>query len=390
MPSFQDREQEIEQICAPVDQTALLNVYGEAGIGKSCLLHEAAQRLRKVSPPALVLEVDLEPLADVPANRPETALRALIAQSKGQLGGVWQNAEQVAGQVVAQLIDLAVRTSVVLMFDTTEALQEDMEFWRWMEANLVGPLTIEGQIRQVFAGRIPVPWRRIEVRRVLRLLRLDPLPAQDAARDLVKEVLQQQNPDLEGEETLEQVVDLVMEFSFGHPLLSEKLAQYVAPRWPASDPNRFKRELGEQVVRPFIEQFLFDDIDHPWDEILWWASVLDWFDATILQRYLGRVDQELIEGRPDYFFIQRITRLRIRHTVVWREASGDRLHGVIADIVRHCLMVLAPDRYHSACQSAAETFETLASEFPEESPEAEQYRQEARVYRQRAEQEIVK
>jgi hypothetical protein len=390
MPSFQDREHEIEQICTPVDQNALLNVYGEAGIGKSCLLHEAAQRLRKASPPALVLEVDLKPLAGVPANRPETALRALIAQSKGQLTGVWQSVEQIAGQVVAQLIELTVRdVPVVLMFDTTEGIQEDMEFWRWMEANLVGPLAVEGQVRQIFAGRVPVPWRRIEVRRALRLLRLDPLSTQDAARDLVKEVLRQQNPDLE-EETLEQAIGLVMEFSFGHPLLSEKLAQYVAPRWPASAPDRFRQELGEQVVKPFIGQCLFDDIDHPWGEILWWASVLDWFDATILQRYLGRVDQELVEGHPDYFFIQGITRLRIRYTVVWREASGDRLHGVIADIVRHCLMVLSPDRYHSACQSAAETFEALASEFPEESPEAEQYRQGARVYRQRAKQEIAK
>jgi hypothetical protein len=366
MPTFRDREEALNQICAPTDQTVLLNIYGEAGIGKSRLLHEAAQRLREEPPPALVLHVDLKPLTETSTNRPEAAIRALIAQSKGQLSGVWQNVEQVAGQVVAQLIELALHTPVVLMLDTTETLQEDMEFWRWMEANLVGPLAVEGQVRQVFAGRVPVPWRRIEVRRALKLLRLEPLSTQDAARALVKEVLQQQNPDLEGKEPLEQAVGLVMEFSFGHPLLSEKLAQYVAPRWSAPSPDKFRRELCEQVVEPFIEQFLFDGIDH-----------------------LDRVDRKLVEERPDYFFIQGITRLRIRHTVVWREASGDRLHGVIADIVRHCLKVLDPDRYRSACRSAAETFEALVGEFPEGSPEAEQYRQEAETYSQRAEQETA-
>ncbi|MCD6327174.1 hypothetical protein J7M28_06435, partial [bacterium] len=111
------------------------------------------------------------------------------------------------------------------------------------------------------------------------------------------------------------------------------------------------------------------------------------FDVTILQRYLKQVEPNLVKGQPDYFFIQGITRLRIRHTVVWREASGNRLHGVIKDIVRHCQKILYPDRYRRACLAAAETFKAMADEFPEGSPEAEPYRQEVETYSQRAEQE---
>lgn len=386
MPTFQNREEAIETICIKTDQNVLLNVYGEAGIGKSRLLEEASQRLRTKSPPVLVLYVNLESLAAGSTDPPKQVLQTLIDKAQEHLSGVWQNTDQVAGQIVAQLGQLAQRMSVYLIFDTTEVFQENMDFWRWMEKTLVGPLVVEGQIRQVFAGRLPVPWHRVEVRRAVKLIRLNPLPVEKDARNLVREVLQEDNPNLqhteENQKGLEDAVDWVLEFSFGHPLLSEKLAAYVATHWPVSSSDEFKRELCTTVVKPFIEEEFFKEIDPPWNEILWWASVLDWFDVTLLQQYLERVDQDLIRDKSDYFFIQGITRLRIHNTVVWREERGDRLHGIIDDIVRHCFEIMEPERYRQACLAAAETMETLASEFPEDDPEAQQYHQEAEMYRQ--------
>jgi hypothetical protein len=389
MPTFQNREQALNQICGQTNGAVLLNIYGEAGIGKSYLLQEAARRMRAKSPPALVTQADLGSLAKTSTNRPEAAIRALIGQSEGRLSVVWQNPEQAAGQVVAELIDLADHMQVILMFDTTEVLQEDMEFWHWMEANLIGPLVVEGRLRQVFAGRVPVPWRRVEVRRALKLLQLPPLSAEDAARNLVREVLHQENPDLEDDESVERAIDLVLELSFGHPLLSERLAAYVASHWSVStSASTFRPRLCQQVVKPFVDEQFLKDVRSPWGELLWWISVLDWFDATILQRYLGRVDPELVEGRMDYFFIQGITRLRIQNTVVWREERGDRLHGVIGDIMRRCFEVTDWEKCRRACQAAAETFEAMADEFPAESPEAQRYRQDAETYRLRAKQEV--
>jgi hypothetical protein len=392
MPDFQDRQPALNLICTDVDQPALLNVYGESGIGKSRLLDEASQRLRANSPPAIVLHIDLEPLVELnQTKQQQQVLQVLIQQAEDWLSGYWQTTDRVASEIVVQLNRLARNKKVFLMFDTTEVFQEDMAFWQWMEENLVGPLVNEGNIRQVFAGRIPVPWRRVEVRRAVKLLPLEPLPIKDDARKLVQEILQENNSVFQADNSkTEDATQVVLEFSLGHPYLSEKLAAYVAQHWPPPDLNEFKRELCKEIVEPLIDQEFFKNIVPPWDKILWWASILDWFDETVLQQYLKRIDEDLIKGKPDFFFIKGISRLRIQNTVVWRGEQGDRLHGVIGDIVRHCLEVMRPDDYRTACLKAAETMEALAGEFPDNDPDAEQYFGEANTYRQRAEMEEEK
>ena len=91
-----------------------------------------------------------------------------------------------------------------------------------------------------------------------------------------------------------------------------------------------------------------------------------------------------LREKPDYFFIREVARLRTHNTVVWREQRGDRLHGLIQDIVRQCLKTMDPEQYRRACQAAAETFAAIAVEFSEEESYAQQFRDEAEMYRQRA------
>jgi len=382
MAEFQDREDVLAELCAPVSQSLLLNVFGETGIGKSRVLQETARRLQIDKPSSLILQINMEKFADA-EDRPTAVLRALIDQAEGHVSGIWQSTEQVAAIIVGQLGALAAHAPVYLMFDTTEALQEDNAFWDWLHQNLTEPLVVDGRVKQIYAGRIPVSWRRFELRRTVKLLPLGPITPVGASRSLVKQALLQSNPALKETEDFQPAIDIVLEFSFGHPLLSERLAAYVAQHWPPAQPlAQFKEALCAEEVVPFIDQALFEDIEPPWNKILWWASVLDWFDPTILQQYIEEVMPEM-QGKPDYFFIREVAQLRTHNTVVWQEKRGDRLHGLIQDIVRQCLKTVDVTRYRRACEAAAKTFESIANEFSAEDSYAEQFKNEAEIYHQR-------
>ncbi len=382
MLEFQDREEVLGELCAPASQSLLLNLFGETGIGKSRVLQEAERRLQVDRPPAVVLRVDLEKLKDA-ADRPTTLLRTLIDQAAGRVSGIWQSNEQVAAVIVAQLGALTQHTPVYLMFDTTEALQGDSAFWDWLHQNLTEPLVIDGRVKQIYAGRIPVAWRRFELRRTVKLLPLGPLTPVAASRTLVAQALLQSNPMLKERGDFQAAVDLVLEFSFGHPLLSEMLAAYVAGHWPSEQPlTQYKKILCEQKVKQFINEFLFKEVEEPWREILWWASALDWFDPAILREYLKRVRPELGK-EPDYYFIREVAKLRTHHRVIWQESRGDRLHGLIQDIVRQCFMTMDREEYRRACLAAAETFGDIAKEFDAEDSYKKQFEDEAATYRQR-------
>ncbi len=381
--TFQDRTEPIQLICDFTPNNILLNVYGEAGIGKSRLLKEAKLKLQETSPAALVIIVNIETLAHITTDRPAVFLRQVIEQAEGRLNDQYENNDQLADAVVSQLNKFATDTPTYLMFDTTEALQDDVEFWDWVHLYVTEPLVVERRVRQVYAGRIPVPWRRFELRRAVKLLPLGPIAPVEASRALIEQVLLETNPTLKGAETLSQTIDIVLEFSFGHPQLSERLATYTAQHWPAAQPvEQFKKTLCEQEVKNFIDKTLFEGMDKLWIDILWWASVLDWFDPTILQQYIERVMPEM-QGKPDYFFIREIARLRTHNTVVWREQRGDRLHGLIRNIVRRCLETMDIERYKHACLVAVETFESIALEFTEEESYAQLFKNEAATYRQR-------
>jgi hypothetical protein len=264
-----------------------------------------------------------------------------------------------------------------------------MDFWGWLETHFVGPFALEGDIQMIFAGRVPVPWRRFEVRRAVELVPLSPLNTNNDAITLVKEVLLNQNPDLTADELID-AQNLVLEFSFGHPKLSEQLAQKVATKWPPQSLPDFRLDICQNQLEPFINNGFFETVEpSEWKEILWLASVLDWFDATILHTYLNNLKPELIGDKTDFDFIQGITRLRTKDRVLWPVEKGERLHGVIGDIVSHCLKVMHSERYKEACLAAAKTFTELATVFPEEYEEFSEYQNEAKKYAQRAVLEVT-
>lgn len=377
MFTFQDRHPILDLLCDPAGKK-LLVISGETGIGKTRLLKEAALKAKQKNPKAIVLFVDFSDLIS-DKDPPSALLKAIIDQAKDLLKGAWYDKVQVARQVATQLNALADDAPVYLLFDTTDALQEDKFFWPWFEANLLSPLVYEAHVKIVLAGRIAPPLHRLEVRRGLSRQSLSPIQ-EEASRALVREVLQDESPSMK-ECDLEQAIDVVLEASFGHPLLSEKVAAYVAHHFQGPITQAFRENICQEIVQPFVQDIMLSNINPPWGEIFPWITILRWFDTTILESYLKRVVPWLTHDQPDYFFTQGITELRKHDRVIWEENVAYHVLGVLGDIIRHCIMIQSPNDYRHACLSAAATFQEIANDCRDDEKLAQSYLDEVHYYK---------
>lgn len=386
VPEFVGREEELSQIMTlDLNGPPVYIVYGVRGIGKTRLLEEAIERLRKAGPyrtSALTFYIDCDKLAKSPM--PDTLLQSIIDQGSEHLSGSWRSAEQAAREIVSQLAHLALGGGVYLFFDTTEALQSQEEFWRWLESNLVGPLVSAPQVRFVFAGRIPAPWRSYEVRRALRYLSLEPLPEKEAALKLLENCLTVYNDQLD-EATVQAVLPLLYEMSQGHPGLSEQLARAAAPLLPewGQHPDKLERVLRTTIVAPFIQSDLYGDLEPPWPAILTWASVLDEFDAYTLEQYVHRLPvlSDQVSDVPGNFYNRGIAEMRNQHALVWRSEKGYALHGILREIVQRQFEKQQPKQFQQALQAAQDTYATFAESLPEGHPDTKRYQGKAARYR---------
>ena len=378
-PPFQNRNSEIKQLLGEPGERALWYIYGEAGIGKSALLAELSVRIRSGAPPcgtdSLVVLVDMAMLGEVDdAARPALLLESVHKQLEDTDGNSQRNDDRSAAALAAHIIERSYRMPVYLLFDATEAVQQDPAFWAWFEEALVSPLAVEGTLHQIFAGRIPVPWDRYEIRRTAKPLRIEPLKQDSIVRRLIKDTILGRNPGLKESPWLPDVIDVINDLAAGHPQLLIQLSRDVLDQWPGDEHQaqlELRHTLCVATVKPFVKNNLFEGIDDTWQAILWWASVLKWFDLTILPAYLQLVMPALRED--DYFFLQGINRLRQQHTVVWREKMGDQLHGVIADIVARCMQTLEPDNFRKANAAAGQMLEVISADLTPGSAEAKQF-----------------
>jgi hypothetical protein len=387
-PPFQNREAEIKQLLGEPEERALWYVYGEAGIGKSALLTALKGRIRSGAPPdgsrSLVILVDMAELGAADAEkRPALLLEAI--RSQVEQSEETQIDDTSAHGLAAYIINRSYQTPVYLLFDTTEVIQQDMEFWNWFEKNLISPLAVEGMLHQIFAGRIPVPWGVYEIRRIAKPLRLESLTQDAVVQRLIEDAVLNHRPQAQGSPLLPQVVEVIRELGCGHPELIVQLACDVTEHWPLNRQDadvELRRTLCQTTVKPFIHSNLFEGIDDRWQSILWWASILKWIDLTILPAYLQEVMPELKES--GYFFLQGINRLRQRHIVVWQEKVGDQLHGVIPHIVAKCMRTLEPENFRKANVAALHVLEEIHAELQPGSPEAQQFEEAIAIHRQLA------
>ena len=386
-PTFQDRDLELDAMTAgPSEGVRVLNFHGEAGIGKSRLLKEGAARLN-ANPKALVLRVDLTALSPQREGRPLALLKKLAEQS-ALVTVTADDPDAIAAQLVDQLNLIAGDRQITLLVDTTEAVQDDTGFWQWFEKCMLSPLVSEGNVLVVLAGRLPAPIRLVEVRRYLKVWPLEPLSMEDEARALVREVLaaSQSSP------ASDELADVALAFSHGHPLLSKEVAHYLADSANREPADSLRRRVAEEVVRTFIDKELFPFRSEMarWRPLMEWASVLDWFDATVFYRFdvkMSGSQQPEIEWQYD--FVKAMAQLRAPYAVVKWEGAGYTLVGTIKSIVASYLQAARRVEYMRALRAAAEVFDQIAEDLFADNPQAgEPYRQAARSYTQRLNMEV--
>ena len=380
-PVLRGREHEIKLVCQEDLSSRIINIYGEAGIGKTKLLRESKKELEGRYQ-ASVFYVDLESASKSSGNLASRILESLISQRKGNYDALFsQKLEEIASKLVAELNQLAENKRVVIMLDTTEVIQDDMDFWSWMENNLVSPLAVYEKVLLIFAGRVPVPWRRYEVRRTVKTVKLAPLeyhkqttsdalPASHSvvesgtpAHDLVHEAVANANPQLTAEQC-EAIIQLTIDYTFGHPALSLAVGKYLAIYWlPEKGSQQAQVRMAEEVIKPFIDQVFFKTVDELWRKILWWISPLVDFGPIFLRYYLSQVLAAEVEGKTDSFFAAGLTNLRIKHAVIWKRVENEQFHGTIGRIVSRCFQVVSPSDFNKACNAAYQTCLRLVNEF---------------------------
>lgn len=398
VPSFQGRKKEINLVCTQKGKPPQLVCFsGEAGIGKTRLLAEIAAELRGRSRLALVSYVDLASLkGDVLAERVDSLLEILGRSTDGRLRDINHTIESGA---VDRAVDIVEQLRVlpgpapVLIFDTHEAIYDDMPFRDWFEKHLVSPLLNTRRVRIVFAGRVLVPWRTHAVRQFgSRSYGLEPLAvarSEQPAKNLVRNVLNQQNPTITSPQPLDSLVTLVLDLSCGHPKLSTELACWLVEdnRWKDERHQTLRVQMAQDVVRPFVEGKLFSDTDQDWVQILQLASILPWFDSTILREYLHSVEPGLAPIAWDAFFNQGVDQLRRQVAAVTWVQGGYRLNGVICDITRRCLELTNLDLYQRAVAAATELWQRLIDDLELDSETYRRFEGELRDFRRSTGQE---
>jgi hypothetical protein len=384
---FQNRVDELKKISDPPVASLVLDIYGEAGIGKSRLLMEARERCRQAGRTVLLIDLNV---AD-PGDLTGLVTKALVEVPEPLRIG-WAGPEDAAARIVRWLAEAAqVKEPAYLMLDTTEHLQNEDAFWRWLEANLIAPLLVQNKARVlvVCAGRMPAPWRRFEVRRRVSTLALQPLPPGAGAEDLLQAALQPCRGVLTDEEW-SALLAMLSDLAFGHPRLSLDLTQYCTSSLKAglsaalADPDALRHTLCRNVVAPTARDYFYQGLDPTWIAALEWASVLRQFDAQLLREYVEACDPDLTVCHNELDFVTGLMELRSRHALIWQAGSGYTVHGVLGQIIRRNMQILEPERYGTACRAAAALFSRMAKQSQPRSPDRQRYRETAREYEQEA------
>ena len=128
---------------------------------------------------------------------------------------------------------------------------------------LLSPLVSEGSVLVVLAGRLPAPIRLVEVRRYLKVWPLEPLPVENEARELVREVLAASpgssavnDPRAMNETRSWQTNSRIWcwRSRMATRGFRKRSREYLADPVNREPADSLRRRVAEEVVRPFIDR----------------------------------------------------------------------------------------------------------------------------------------
>ncbi|MBU0495980.1 MAG: ATP-binding protein [Chloroflexi bacterium] len=394
---FADREKELSLLedalaasrAGPIPKP-LIEFYGVVGQGKTWLIHRLHREFCRASPgnvdqarPSISVLVDLR---DFPSPEDQTRLlRALADQLRDQLIDPdvqeWhEEATQLAikgegksgMQRLARLLSATTERYVpVLFFDTAEQVSEPM--LDWVERYLIDPLVRTERAIVVFAGRRWLRWKIFEVRRHALVAELGPFD---------DEGLREQAQRLGASTgTVANLVPLLREYAFGHPLTGKAILNQVREQIAGHQPidewlAPWQDEICDTVAHAVIQaRFLIElrvrNLDYL-EPILPVIYILRKFNPTPLRVFTERLldpdirdKKERYAPRPGSFYLDAIRDLQIATLAEWSSAQGGYvLAPIIRKIMAQNLRMQDPTRFLHYHQRARVVYDEWITAYP--------------------------
>jgi hypothetical protein len=389
-PPFVGRREEIhiiEEILSTIKGggqafQCIVNFHGVIGIGKTTLLGHVCQTIApKQGAPAAMIDF-ANPAFQRPPEGGVALLQALVQQLSEESGiapagfyqavGSFQEflgsapppgepdtwwerpAKDVADAFVVYATQLLQRGPLALLFDTTE--MADAVVLEWLETEVFNPLIRPGKVLIVVAGRSVVRWKRFEVRRRVRLHRLQPFDEESTREQLP------QYTKLAGN---------IVRLTFGHPLgnvtVSRELA-LLADRAPLdartfeSHRERLMAELMEELIEKQIMAGVAPDLRRAFRVI----AVLRQFDVNTLRYLLGSFLKEDYADRSGVYYLNMVGRMVETSLVEWdKNRKGYALDYTVRRMLALNLQLTNPSEYVSINEAAVTLYEGWIEQIPD-------------------------
>lgn len=208
---------------------------------------------------------------------------------------------------------------LVILFDSIEKTSPQTS--DWAGKNIVSQLCQTGRCIIIWSGRTPNRWKVYEIRRRVHAVRLEAL-----------------SPEATEEQT---GFPLIYRFSFGHPLLNEKLSQFIT-RFDSVAPPQLKTRLVDEVDR-VLENSILQNVPENLKDACRVLAIVRQFDAGSMKRILSRFLEEFKSLKSPLKVVQELMQYSL---VEWHQVyKGYALDETLRRILALHLHITSPERY---------------------------------------------